>query len=280
MNPSREVSRRERPRSGGERTSELPPDFLDELRSPLAATRPKHARLRQAIAAAIDRGHWKEGEPLPPELDLVRMTSLSLGTVQRAIQALVAEGRLRRVKGRGTFVTKLRLGIEQPFVHARFLDASGEALLPVFATLVSRRRIAETGPWSVPLRQRGDDVLRIERLLDVDGEFAVGSRFYVNATDYPAFAARPDDDLRSGNFKLMLAREYGLARIEYRQTMTLGRFPPDVAALLGLRFGTIGATFDVIARTSAGAPVYYHEVHVPPNARSLVIPDLTLSTGQ
>src|SRR5262249_34522743 len=171
---------------------------------------PKHARLRQALEQALDDGLWEDDKRLPTEQELTQLTPFSLRTVQRAIRSLVEEGRLERIKGRGTFASGTRRGIAQPFLHARFIDDTGEDYLPIFPKVLSRRLIGERGPWSDVLGQSGTDILRIERLLRVGSEFAVYASFYINAERYPLFAAKSTRELAAGNFKLMLARDYNL----------------------------------------------------------------------
>src|ERR1700684_1510151 len=56
-------------------------------------------QLRDAIRA----GEYSPDRQLPTEDELSRSTGLSRQTVRRALQELVAEGLVYRVRGRGTF---------------------------------------------------------------------------------------------------------------------------------------------------------------------------------
>jgi len=241
---------------------------------------PKYAQLRSALAAAIDDGLWAAGMPLPTELELVGMTPYSLGTVQRAVRALVDEGYVTRVKGRGTFVTERRRGLSQPFLHLRFLDDSGAALLPAYPRVVGKRRMAQAGPWSAFLGANPKDIVCIERVFDVAGEFRAFTRFYLDARRFGGFAALPPGELARVNYKLALARDYNLPPIAYEQVLALEPLPAAVARILHVRRGTIGATLRVRARTGPAAPLYYHELYVPPNRREMVLPEMTLPTGR
>ncbi|OFK65513.1 GntR family transcriptional regulator [Corynebacterium sp. HMSC076G08] len=64
---------------------------------------PKHAQLRD-ILSELCRTTLKPGDILPGERILEETYGVSRITVRRAIGDLVAEGRLRRVRGKGTFV--------------------------------------------------------------------------------------------------------------------------------------------------------------------------------
>src|SRR5262245_12541580 len=249
--------------------------YLHEARAGL----PKHAQLREALVQAIDDGLWGPEERLPTEQELARLTPFSLGTVQRAIRALVEEGRIERTKGRGSFVSDRPRGIAQPFLHVRFLAGEDETYLPIYTKVLARRRIGERGPWSKPLGQRGDNILRIDRSLNAGGEFAVYSRFYINAERYPIFANKSVKELAIGNFKLMLARDYNLPPIVYRHVLEIAALPAEARCVLGLKRRTVGGIFRTI--TQAGAqPLFYQELFVPPNGRQMRLPEIVLPTGR
>lgn len=61
------------------------------------------AQLREAIA----RGDYAGGRRLPTEAELGELHDVSRQTVRRALQELVGEGLVFRVRGRGTFTTAL-----------------------------------------------------------------------------------------------------------------------------------------------------------------------------
>jgi DNA-binding LacI/PurR family transcriptional regulator len=78
---------------------------LTELKPilPEAGT-PLYAAAREAIRAAVDRGGLRPGQQLPSTKAISTSLGVSLVTVHRALQELVASGVLRRGQGRGTFV--------------------------------------------------------------------------------------------------------------------------------------------------------------------------------
>lgn len=253
--------------------------LLQALADPVRG-RPKYAQLRAALARVIDAGGWSKGEALPAELDLVELTGLSLGTVQRAVRALVDEGRVLRIKGRGTFVAEGRRGLAQPFLHLRFVATDGHGVLPVYPRVLGRGRPRENGPWSDFLRSPPSDLVCVERVFDIGGEFRCYSRFYIDARKYKAFARLSLAQLSAVNYKLLLAREYNLPPIAYEQTIALGALPGDVCRAIGSRTSVVGAVLRVRASAGRGAPLYYHEIFVPPSRRELRLPEIVLPTGR
>ncbi len=73
---------------------------------PVEAThgRPLFHAVKEAVRAAVDAGQFAPGDRLPSTKALSEQLSVSLVTVHRALQELVASGVLRRGQGKGTFV--------------------------------------------------------------------------------------------------------------------------------------------------------------------------------
>ncbi|MCE5189812.1 MAG: GntR family transcriptional regulator [Eubacteriales bacterium] len=61
------------------------------------------------INSGIESGIYTRGEAIPSEPELCRLFDTTRMTVRRAIDALVNEGKLFRVQGKGTFVSHLEL---------------------------------------------------------------------------------------------------------------------------------------------------------------------------
>ena len=117
------------------------------------AALPKHARLREAIVAAVQAGELPAGSKFAGERELSESLGLSLGTTQKALGRLVEDGFLVRRQGHGTFVGRARQPVAGSW-HYRFVDLDGSTELPVFATLLERKLVRAAGPWSAAL---GDD---------------------------------------------------------------------------------------------------------------------------
>jgi GntR family transcriptional regulator len=70
--------------------------------------RPKHAQLSDALAELSTRELGPDAA-IPSERELMTTYHVSRATVRRAIESLVADGLLRRIHGKGTFVARPRL---------------------------------------------------------------------------------------------------------------------------------------------------------------------------
>ena len=69
---------------------------------PLAG--PLYKDVKRQLMEVLTRGEWKAGEAIPSERRLAERYGISIGTVRKAIDELVAENILIRQQGRGTYV--------------------------------------------------------------------------------------------------------------------------------------------------------------------------------
>lgn len=244
-------------------------NFYRRFREPAEPGIPKYALLRRAMVAAIKAGFWQPGARLPTETELTRLTPFSLGTVQRGLRALTEEGIIERRQGHGSFVAVPRQEMEDP-LHCRFIGGDGVSHLPVFPRVIGRRRVARVGAWS-PYLGANARVFCIDRVISIGGEFSVFSAFFADAERLRPLLHMPISALDAANFKLVMSRELRLpiSGIEHRVRVEL--FPRRVYAALGISAENPGLKLEVAARSGAAIYIYYQEIYVPPNHRTLEI---------
>ncbi len=92
-------------------------DVLARLRVDRSSPVPYHAQLAASFRELIRAGWLRVGDPLPAEPTLARSLGVSRPVVRQALGALAAEGLVARTRGRGTFVTPMR-------IHERFVASS------------------------------------------------------------------------------------------------------------------------------------------------------------
>src|SRR3954454_20402391 len=95
----------------------------------------KHVQVREYVRALIQDA--EPGTPAPSERELVQLFGVARMTVRQALDALVAEGLLERIPGRGTFVAETRVD------HVPRLTGFSEEMVrrgmrPASRTLVAR----------------------------------------------------------------------------------------------------------------------------------------------
>ena len=65
---------------------------------------PLYKEVKNRLVRGLAAGDWKAGEAIPSESKLAERFNVSIGTIRKAIDELVAERILLRQQGRGTFV--------------------------------------------------------------------------------------------------------------------------------------------------------------------------------
>jgi GntR family transcriptional regulator len=91
---------------------------------------PRYHRVREALSAEIAARRWKPEEAIPSEAEIAETHQVSIGTVRKAIDSLVADGVLERFQGKGTFVR--RPDFQSSFFRFfRFASAGGAVRVPV-----------------------------------------------------------------------------------------------------------------------------------------------------
>jgi GntR family transcriptional regulator len=70
----------------------------------------KHVQVREYVRGLIQGAD--PGSPAPSERELVQHFGVARMTVRQALDALVSEGLLERVPGRGTFVARAKIDVQ------------------------------------------------------------------------------------------------------------------------------------------------------------------------
>jgi GntR family transcriptional regulator len=82
----------------------LRPGMNDRFSTGVHTFAPLYQEVRTLLTQGLSQGEWKPGEALPSESRLAQRFHVSIGTIRRAIDELVAEQILVRQQGRGTYV--------------------------------------------------------------------------------------------------------------------------------------------------------------------------------
>jgi GntR family transcriptional regulator len=130
---------------------------------------PRYHQLRERLSAEISRGEWLPGQAIPTEAELARAHSMSIGTIRKAIDALVADGILERFQGKGTFVRRPKFD-SSLFRFFRFNRQVGETRIPESRIL---KRAVVDAPPSVAAALKlaaSAPVIHLSRLRLLDGK--------------------------------------------------------------------------------------------------------------
>ncbi len=121
----------------------------------------KHVQVREYVRELISGAD--PGSPAPSERELVQHFGVARMTVRQALDALVAEGLLERVPGRGTFVA--RAGADAQVQLTSYTeDMQRRGMMPGSKTLLARMEAAGPGVARALEIREGDKVVHWQRL--------------------------------------------------------------------------------------------------------------------
>jgi len=249
-------------------------ELFQALRHADRSGRPKYQRLADTLVEAIKRGLWRPGDRLPAEEELTSMTPFSLGTVQRALRDLADQGLVVRQHGLGSFVAEHKREIQQAW-HCRFLGDDGVTILPVYSKVVQRVAVKDQGPWNQHLGKGPSEVMRLDRVVNINAEFNVYSRFYGDRILLKRMWDMPLERLEGVNFQQLIGKHLQLPITDIKHLVGLGRFDAEAAEHSGAKPGSACIHLRAIAHAGRDLCVYYQEFCIPQTSRALEIPEQT-----
>ena len=243
-----------------------PFELLSDLAHPDMRGMPKYIRLQEALVDAITSGHLKAGQRLPTEKELAASTRLSVGTVQRALRGLVDQGLVFRHQGLASFVADTQRQMKDPW-HCRFLDDNGTDVLPVYSKALKRQLTKGQGAWT---RYLGTGrIIRIDRRINIGGEFDVHGRFYASRDLLGYFWDCPFAELNGTSFRKLITRECKLPITHITHDLKVMTFGADICKSLNLKPPSTGLFVCAVARAGRDQCIYYQEFFMPPTSRFL-----------
>lgn len=227
--------------------------------APLGLT--KYVQLRQSIINALDDGELQYQEKLPPERELGDMLSISLGTTQKALTGLAADGYVLRKQGIGTFAGQSRHAIKKAW-HYRFTDPQTGQHLPVFARFL-KRTVVGTGAWSKHLGPDPAGYIRIDRSISIDDRFSCFSELYLPASLFQSMLHISEARLHDINLKQVLETECGYSTTEAKGGARLIQLDARIASIMDLPRETWVLKINILGKAN-GQAISYQKMFVPP----------------
>lgn len=205
------------------------------LSSPDLAQGPLYKRIKQLLTENLASGSWQPNDALPSESRLAEQFSVSIGTVRKAIDELVAERILVRQQGRGTFVAA---HTNDRFLYHFFhiVGRDGVKRFPQTELVSFKRERADAETAAALDLPRGARVLHICNLLRLEGEPVELDDIFVDAgvfadLDRATFVARP------GTIYQLYQQNYGINIIRTSERLFAAAANADDAAVFALAEG-------------------------------------------
>ncbi len=216
-----------------------------------------YAQLEEIIREAIENGNWLPGEAIPSERELSRIYQLSRMTVRRTIDALVTDGLLYRVDGKGTFVSDPKVSFQALTLDGlreqalQMGHASSASLLGIEKVLAQKKiagvlKIAPETP-----------VFLIERVHFVKDVPLAMHRSYIPCDVCPELQ---EDDLINTSLYGILKDKYGVSMTRARETLESTLASTRESLLLHVKSGSPMLLLRIAVFDSTDRPVEYVKV--------------------
>ncbi|MGV1766695.1 GntR family transcriptional regulator [Rhizobium rhizogenes] len=222
---------------------------------------PRYQRLRDDLAARINRQEWRPGESIPSEAELSATYGVAVGTVRKAIDQLVADGVVERHQGRGTYVRRARFN-SSLFRFFRFQSESGERRVPE-SRILRRESIAAPSAVASALRLReGDPVISLSRLRLIGGVPLLAEEIWLEKSRFEALLTIDTSEFGDLLYPLYEERCEQVV-VSAEETLTVEIAPPLQARLLGLDPGSPLVVIERVAFDLERRPIEWRRSRGP-----------------
>lgn len=213
-----------------------------------------YSSIKDDLLAKIKDGTYKEGDIIPPEVELAKSYGVSRPTIRQALQILANDGYIEKRKRRGTIVTKPKVSQGLTMGVRSFEEDMSREGRVVRSTVVifKREKASEEVAANLELKPRAE-VYKLVRLRYVDEKPNVFVESYIPVEPYPNFES----------YDFTTERMYG-AMTDEGHPVTQAHRRLDVikadsatAALLDVEVGDPLFLFHTVGREADGRAVEY-----------------------
>jgi GntR family transcriptional regulator len=192
---------------------------------------PKHLQLRDILLDLIE-GELQPEQAIPSERELSERYAVARMTVRQAVDALVTDGRLFRVAGKGTFVAKPKLDLQIRLTS--FTEEMARRGMVAASRTLAFDRLPASGLVARELEvEPGETIVRLKRLRYADGVPMAVERTYLLDLRVPGLA----DGEAPSSLYACLAERYGLVPDWGEDSIEAVAADDEVAELLEIPVG-------------------------------------------
>ena len=194
---------------------------------------PLYKEVKNRITRSLIAGEWKPGAAIPSETRLAAKFKVSVGTIRRAIDELVAEKIVVRQQGRGTFVT-MHTEDRQFYYFFHLVGKDGGKEPPTHELVSFATLKADADTASRLGLKSGDRIHRIHNVLKLNGRPVIFDEVRIAAARFAnlngaAFRAR------EGTIYGLYQARYGINVVRISERLSAAAAPPSIARVLGVK---------------------------------------------
>jgi len=216
---------------------------------------PLYKEVKRQMMGALTEGEWKPGEAIPSERKLSARYGISIGTVRKAIDELVAENILIRQQGRGTYVASHNRD-RMLFYFFHVVPEAGTKAYPDVRLLSLGRGKADRAEAERLAIAPADPVLRIRNVLSLGGAPIILDDIVLPVARFPGLTER-QFRARTSTIYNLYQEAFGISVVKTSERLRAILADADAAALLALPAGAPLLQIRRVALSYHDDPVEY-----------------------
>ncbi len=221
--------------------------------------------IREQIEKNIESGKWPIGYKLPKETDLCRQFDVSRTTVRHALEQLVTDGKLRRIKGTGTFVSRPHHMDKSTLFMQSFAEELKAQGFTSVTEVLEFRTVPATEPTVIKGLEtvQGQPILKLRRLRYAAEQGESGPMVLTTSyfpADVGALVQQYDPE-RLSLYKIL--QLCGIHRVKSEKTISATQLPKKECRLLHANEEDLFLSVKTTSRDKTGRPVEYCESFYP-----------------
>lgn len=227
-----------------------------EMNNPM----PLYFQIKEMLKEKIERGKYEPGECIPSENQLAEELDISKPTIRRAVDELAREGYVKRIRGKGTYVTGTK--IDQGFIGN--LEGYSEDMkrrgLKLTSQILEQEILEPDEKVQNKLElSKEQQVVKLTRLRYIEGEPILITTSYLPAFRVPNLLSH---DFRSVSLYSVLEGKYGYNISTGIRSLEACLANAEEAHLLEMCEGDPIQYIESIVYLDDGSPIEYIEAKV------------------
>ena len=193
-----------------------------------------YQEVKQKITEDLVRGRYPMGQALPAEKDLAKELDVSIGTLRKAVDELVAEGIVVRRQGRGTYVAEHdEKRLLYYFFHIVRWDADKKTYPQVETASFGVSQANKEEALKLAIKE-GAPVWRIVTRLYLENECVMVDHITLDKKRFKNLT-RADFDKREGSIYQLYQMRYGQSVVKTNERLRAGLAGKQISAWLKLK---------------------------------------------
>lgn len=228
---------------------------------------PMYLQLREVLRTRIDDGEYVPGSAIPSESELAQEFGLHRLTVRSAITALVNEGLLKPVQGKGVFVVGKKLGRDLEKLTGFHQTMRERDVVPETLVMLKTRRPAGLKYGQILEIDPAAEIYYIRRLCLAEEEPVSIEDIYI-----PCEILSDLDSIDLNVFSLFdIYKFYGITLDKAWQTLSVTTLDAKDARILKVKPDTSLMMFECVTRDDKGKVVEFSRSYTRSDKASFTV---------